>query len=79
MKPQPIRSNVVVDTMIDRGKRMTYSLTCADTGANCPGSFTTENQDELMEHVMLHAQRAHPELVGNEQLGAMVKTLIKQG
>ena len=32
-----------------------------------------------MEHVMLHAQRANPELVGNEQLGAMVKTLIKQG
>lgn len=79
MNLQPVRSNVVLDTMFDRGKRMTYSLRCADTGANCSGSFTTENQDELMEHVMLHAQRAHPELVGNEQLGAMVKTLIKQG
>lgn len=57
---------------------MAYSLTCADTGASCPGNFTTESKDELVEHVMLHADRAHPELAGNPELGAMVQTLIKQ-
>jgi len=56
---------------------MAYQLTCADTGAACPGSFTTENKEELVEHVMLHAERAHPELAGNPDMGAMVQTLIK--
>jgi len=56
---------------------MAYQLTCADTGASCPGSFTTENKDELVEHVMLHAERAHPELAGNPDMAAMVQTLIK--
>ena len=56
---------------------MAYSLTCADTGASCPGAFTTEGKDELVEHVMLHAQHAHPELVGNPDAGAMIQTLIK--
>ena len=57
---------------------MAYSLTCADTGANCPGSFTTENQDELMAHAQLHAERAHPELAGNPDMGAAIAALVKQ-
>jgi len=57
---------------------MAYSLACADTGADCPGKFITEGKDELVEHVMLHAERAHPDLAGNPDLGAMVQTLIKQ-
>lgn len=57
---------------------MAYSLACADTGADCPGAFTTESKDELMDHVQMHAQRAHPELASNPDLGAMVQTLIKQ-
>jgi len=57
---------------------MAYSLACADTGANCPGAFTTESQDELMAHVQMHAERAHPELVGNPELGAVIATLVKQ-
>ncbi|MFA7324203.1 MAG: DUF1059 domain-containing protein [Candidatus Nanopelagicales bacterium] len=56
---------------------MAYSLTCADTGAQCPGSFTTEGKDELIEHVMLHAQRAHPDLASNPDMGSMVQSLIK--
>lgn len=56
---------------------MAYSLTCAATGADCPGSFTTAGKDELVEHVMLHAERSHPELAGNPELGSMVQTLIK--
>ncbi|MDD2859084.1 MAG: DUF1059 domain-containing protein [Candidatus Nanopelagicales bacterium] len=57
---------------------MAYTLTCADTGAACPGSFTTDGRDELVEHVMLHAKHAHPELAGNPDMGAMVESLIKQ-
>ena len=57
---------------------MSYSFACADTGASCPGSFATEGKDELMEHVMLHTERAHPEFVGNAELGATVQSLIKQ-
>ena len=57
---------------------MAYSLTCADTGADCPGSFTTETKDELLEHVQLHAQRSHPEVVGNAEAAAMIPSLVKQ-
>jgi len=57
---------------------MAFSLACADTGADCPGSFTTEGKDELVEHVILHARTAHPELAANPELGSMVQTLIKQ-
>lgn len=55
---------------------MAYSLTCADTGAACPGSFTTPSKDELVEHVVLHAQRAHPDLASNPDLSSMVQALI---
>jgi predicted small metal-binding protein len=38
-----------------------YTVSCRDTGADCPGSFTTESKDELIEHVQLHATKAHGE------------------
>ncbi len=57
---------------------MAYSLTCADTGASCAGSFTTDSKDELMAHVQLHAEQAHPELAGNPEMGAAVAALVKQ-
>jgi len=57
---------------------MAYSFACADTGADCPGAFATEGKDELMEHVSLHAQRAHPDLAGNPELATVVAGLVKQ-
>jgi predicted small metal-binding protein len=36
-----------------------YTVSCRDTGADCPGSFTTESKDELVEHVQFHARKAH--------------------
>jgi len=57
---------------------MAYSLTCADSGADCPGSFTTASKDELMEHVQLHATHAHPEMANNPEAGAMIAGLVKQ-
>ena len=41
---------------------MAYKLTCADTGAQCPFTVTTESREELMEHVKVHARTAHPEM-----------------
>jgi predicted small metal-binding protein len=53
---------------------MAYSIRCADAGMDCPASFTTESKDELMKHVELHAQEAHPGLeLEPEQLDALVK------
>ena len=36
-----------------------YTVVCRDTGVDCPGSFTTESKEELIEHVQLHAREAH--------------------
>jgi len=36
-----------------------YSVSCRDSGSDCPGSFTTESKEELIEHVQLHARKAH--------------------
>ena len=36
-----------------------HTFACRDTGVDCPGSFTTESRDELIEHVQLHARKAH--------------------
>lgn len=41
---------------------MATTLACADLGGQCPAVFTTEDVEELMEHVALHAARVHPEL-----------------
>ena len=38
-----------------------YSVSCKDSGTDCPGSFTTESKEELIEHVQLHARKAHGE------------------
>jgi predicted small metal-binding protein len=47
-----------------RGGAVAYTLRCRDGGADCPGEFTTETQEELMKHVQLHIEEAHPEMQG---------------
>jgi predicted small metal-binding protein len=54
---------------------MAYSMVCADTGADCPGLFTTETKEELFKHVEVHAEAAHPDLeITDEQVEALIKT-----
>jgi predicted small metal-binding protein len=54
---------------------MAYSIVCADTGADCPGSFTTETKEELLKHAAIHAETAHPDLeITDEQVEALIKT-----
>ncbi len=53
---------------------MAYSVTCADSGADCPGQFTTETKDELMKHLEVHVEAAHPGLeLSSDQVDALVK------
>ncbi len=57
---------------------MAYSLSCADSGAKCPGKFVTETQKELLDHVKLHMAASHPEMVKNPPPPEMLQKLIKQ-
>lgn len=58
---------------------MAKSAACADLGMDCPGNFTVETEDELMQHLAMHASTAHPELELTpevmEQLKGAVKTV----
>ena len=36
-----------------------YTFTCRDSGLDCPGAFTSESKEELIEHVQFHAREAH--------------------
>jgi predicted small metal-binding protein len=56
---------------------MAYKVSCVDAGADCPGSFTTETEDELMEIVHVHQTIAHPEINQSPETDAFVKTLVK--
>jgi len=53
---------------------MPYSIQCQDAGTDCPASFTTETKEELVKHVEMHAQEAHPDLeLEPEQVEQLVK------
>lgn len=56
---------------------MSYSLRCADSGANCAGAFTTETEDELMQHVQLHASVAHPDIEITPETVEQLKGLVR--
>ena len=54
---------------------MAYRISCADSGANCAGSFTTETKEELLEHIKIHAKHSHPDMTPPpaEAIEAMIK------
>ena len=57
---------------------MAYRMRCGDAGMDCPGTFVTETREELMDHITLHAQKAHPSLELDEATKKNLKGLIKQ-
>lgn len=57
---------------------MAYNLRCADTGNECPGEFRTETKDELMQHVQLHAQQAHPDMTLDDATVGQIQGLVRQ-
>jgi predicted small metal-binding protein len=56
---------------------MPYELKCADTGAECAFACTAQTEDELMQHVQLHASVAHPDMELTPEAVAQVKSLIR--
>lgn len=56
---------------------MPFSMRCADSGADCPGLFTTETEEELMDHIRVHASVAHPELEMTPETRDMIQGLIR--
>ena len=56
---------------------MPYDLRCADTGTECAFACTTQTEDELMQHVQVHASVAHPDMELTPETVAQVKSLIR--
>jgi predicted small metal-binding protein len=56
---------------------MAYSIRCADTGADCSGTFTADTEDELMQHVEIDASVAHPEMKLTPETMEQVKNLVR--
>ena len=54
---------------------MAYSIICSEALPDCPGRFTTETKEELLKHVEIHGQTAHPGVAfTDEQVEALIKT-----
>jgi predicted small metal-binding protein len=60
-----------------RRTTMAKQITCMDAGLNCPGQFKVETEDELMQHIQIHAKAAHPDLPMTPEFQRQVKSLIK--
>ena len=56
---------------------MAKQISCRDFGMECPGQFKVETEDELMQHVEIHAKVAHPEVPITPEFREQVKSLIK--
>lgn len=57
---------------------MAYKLICAETGAKCPFEVTSPTKEELMDHVMVHAKHAHPEMLATPPSPETVAQLIHE-
>lgn len=56
---------------------MPFTIACADGGVSCPASFTTETKEELFQHVMMHGEKNHPEMIADPNAGAMLEQLVR--
>lgn len=52
------------------------TIRCADFNADCPATFTTPDEDELLQHVELHTKTAHPQMGWTPELREVVKTRV---
>ena len=55
---------------------MAYKLVCAETGAKCSFEVVTPTQEELLEHVQIHAKMAHPEMAANPPSPDLIAKLV---
>ncbi len=54
-----------------------FSFRCADMGGACPVFFVAQTQEELLEHVELHARRVHPALLFDEATRVMIRAEMR--
>lgn len=57
---------------------MAKTFACSDLGADCPGRFTTETEDELWKHFELHVREAHPGMEITPELEKNAKSVVKE-
>jgi predicted small metal-binding protein len=57
---------------------MAFKLVCADSGAKCPFEVVSTTREELMQHVAIHAQMAHPEMAKTPPSPQMVEKMIHE-
>ena len=60
---------------------MAYSLTCRDTGADCPYVARGETMEELLADAAKHAKEAHgytDEQLNDPELIEKLKAVVKQ-
>ncbi len=57
---------------------MAFSFKCADAGGSCPGAFQTESREEVLQHIQMHAQAAHPEMKAGPQELQQLAQMVKQ-
>jgi predicted small metal-binding protein len=57
---------------------MAFKLVCAETGAKCPFEVVSTTREELMQHVMIHAQMAHPEMAKTPPPPEMIAKLVHE-
>ena len=57
---------------------MAYSISCTDAGEDCSFAVTAPTEDELMQHIQLHASLGHPDMELTAEKIAQVKGVIRQ-
>jgi predicted small metal-binding protein len=57
---------------------MALKMACAETGAKCPFEVVADTKEELMQHVGIHVNMAHPEMAKNPPSPDMIAKLIHE-
>lgn len=56
---------------------MPATIRCADFNNDCPATFTTAGEDELLRHIELHTRAEHSPMEWTPELAEVAKTRIR--
>ena len=56
---------------------MAYSITCVDAGEDCSFACTAPTQEELMQHIQMHASVGHPGMELTPEKVSQVQSVIR--
>jgi predicted small metal-binding protein len=57
--------------------KLAYSITCVDAGEDCSFACTSPTEDELMQHIQMHASVGHPGMDLTAEKISQVKSVIR--